>query len=411
MARLPFVGVLGGMWCVFLSVGVLVPLIPQYVTGPLGMTRDNVGVTILLYAVAGVLSRPVAGSYLRNGSPWRMMLVSAVAGAVALAATPLVVDPFWMWWWRLVDGFAIGCFYTAAATCTVQAADPDRRGSALAYFSVPLFLGVALGPMLGDALIPRAGQGWTWVASGMLLALAVPFSVLGAVSSRGSGRPRPADVEELVPRLSKADLWRTIAHPAAMVPAAVLVLVVAGWSAYQAFVPLYGPTLGMATTGPLFFVYSVVVLVIRIGGARLFDRLPLVELVLLGTAANTVGLVVVWLWRAVPALFVGAALMGLAIGVGYTTLLRIALHGVPKHEEGAVIGAYSLAYDLGAGLGAAGLGFVGAWFGSYSSIFAGGAVCGAVSLVLATVRLWPVRAQHRTVRPPDGRLSGVPPVR
>lgn len=399
MARLPFAGVLGAMWCAFLSVGVLIPLLPHYVTGELGLSNDYVGVTVLLYTVAGVLARPVAGAYLRTGSPWLMMLVSATVGALALALTPVWPTLAWMWSCRLVDGLAVGCFYQAAATSTVQQTRPERRGSALAYFSVPLFLGVAIGPMLGDALMPRVGEAWTWFAAGVLLALAVPCSVVGLLASRAA---RVRVDPTTVPRMTRADLWRTVAHPAAMVPALVLVLVVSGWSAFQAFVPLYGPTLGMATTGSVFLLYSAVVLVIRVGGARQFDRLPLVELVVLGAVANTVGLVVVWLWQARPALFVGAGLMGVAIGVVYTTLLRIALHGVPRHEEGAVVGAYSLAYDLGAGLGAAGLGFVGSRAGSYPAIFAGGAVCGAVALLIVLVRLWPRRAPLRTAGRPTG---------
>lgn len=406
MPKLPFAGVLGGMWCVFLSVGVLIPLIPNYITGPLELSRDYVGLTVLLFAGAGVLARPVAGAFLRTGNPWWMMIASAIVGALALIATPLVTNLYWMWGWRVVDGFAIGCFYTAAATSTIQATTPGKQGSALAYFSVPLFLGVALGPILGDGAIALLGQQGTWVIAGAILALAVPLSLVGALSARSAVSTRNASVpEEPVPTMTRADLWRTVAHPAALVPAAVLALIVAGWSAFQAFVPLYGPELGMATTGPLFLVYSTVVLTVRIGGARLFDRLPLVELVVLGTAANTVALLVMWLWESVGALFIASALMGLAIGVAYTTLLRIALHRVPKYEEGAVIGAYSLAYDLGTGLGAAGLGLVGTWLGTYPAIFAAGAVCGAVSLLLVLIRLWPVRTRYHVLLAVPGQAQ------
>lgn len=391
MTKSDFAGVFGGMWWVFVSVGVVIPLLPPYVTGPIGEGTDYVGLTVLLYAVAGVLARPVAGIYLRAGNPWHLMLGAAVIGSVALVATPLVVSSTWMLACRMVEGFALGCFYPAAATRAIQLGDTNRRGSTLSYLSVPLFLGVALGPAIGDALIDAMGLRWSWVAGGGLLALAIPSACLGWAADTGEWRRRTG----VAPKVSLRDVLWTIAHPAAVLPGAVLMLIVAGWSAFQAYVPLYAPTLGASDTGWVFFAYSVIVLVIRVGGASLFDRLPLVELVIAGAIAHTAGIAMVWCWHAMPALYLGAVLMGAAIGLAYTSLLSIALSSVAVHEHGAVIGAYSLAYDIGVGVGAAGLGFLGAWTGTYAVIFAGGAVCGVLAMLLTFARLWPQRRSHR----------------
>ncbi|WP_327106793.1 MFS transporter [Nonomuraea glycinis] len=45
----------------FLSVGLLIPAVPRYVTGPLGQQAGMVGVSLAVTAVAGVLARPLAG--------------------------------------------------------------------------------------------------------------------------------------------------------------------------------------------------------------------------------------------------------------------------------------------------------------------------------------------------------------
>ncbi|HZW43886.1 MAG TPA: MFS transporter [Dermatophilaceae bacterium] len=407
MTKTRFICVLAGMWWVFLSVGILIPLLPLYVNRTLVADSSVVGVTVLIYAVAGVLARPLAAAYLRRHEPWTFMLAMALAGAFALAATPIVHEVGWMYWLRFVGGFTVGAFYTAAATGLVRDTPPQRLGSALSYFSVPLFLGVAIGPVVGDWLTSAVGHDWSWVASGLCMLMAVPFCLVGGRQPRRatpvgdvvvSGTPFGTPFGTHVPAMTRSEIWRTVAHPAAGVPAVVLALIVAGWASFQAYVPLYGPALGLPATGTVFLTYSAVVIVIRVGGARLFDRLPLVEIVLWGAVANVIGLVTVWLWADVAALYVAAVLMAVAIGLSYTTLLRIALARVPAHEEGAVVGAYSVSYDIGAGLGAAGMGVLVTWTASYSTAFLGGAASGAVSILLILQHLWPKRATYRVQR-------------
>lgn len=374
------------MWWVFCSVGVLIPLQPRYVRQELAASDSVVGLTFLVFAVAGVVARPAAGVYLRSRDPWPLMAASCGGAAAALALTPAVQRLWWLLLLRFVEGVAVGLFYTAAATSVVQSTPPTRRGRALSYFSVPLFLGTAVGPMIGDWLIAELGLARPWVVAGALLGLALPFCLR---RSRVVGSPP----------LRRGELLRTLAHPSAAWPALIMALMVSGWASFQAYVPLYGPQLNLHATGTLFLAYSGVVLIIRVGGARLFDLLPPVELVLVGAGANVVGLLVAWLWRDALALYLAACLMAVAIGTGYTTLMRVALTGVPAHEEGAVVGAYSVAYDIGAGAGPAVMGALVAWAGSYASAFAGGALAGAVAFGVALRHLWPLRHRYVVIRP------------
>lgn len=419
MSRKRFARVVLGMAWVFLSVGVLIPLLPQYVRGPLGESDGAVGLTVLLYALAGVVARPFIGVWLRTRDAWPLMWQSAAVAVVGLALTPVVGSFPWLIALRLVDGFALGAFYIAAATVVVQETPVARRGSALSYFSVPLFLGIALGPLLGDVLIARLGPNATWLAASAVLALAVPSTLVVSSWRAGSAdRVSPSrDAGADAPPVDARLLLRTLAHPSAAWPAAILALTVAGWAAATAYIPLYGPQIGLSTTGVVFLVHSCVVLVIRVGGARLFDRMPLIEPVLVGAVANVVGLLVAWWWRAPAALLVTAGLTAMGVGLCYTTLMRVALDGVSAREQGAVIGAYSVSYDIGAGLGAAGLGVVVTLTGSYPAAFLGGAAAGLLGLVLLLVRFWARRSHYwveritsttptRSVRITDPHLGG-----
>ena len=45
-----------------LSIGATLPVLPQYVKGPIGSTDLAVGIVIGAYAITGLACRPIAGS-------------------------------------------------------------------------------------------------------------------------------------------------------------------------------------------------------------------------------------------------------------------------------------------------------------------------------------------------------------
>jgi len=331
-------------------------------------------------------------------SPWPLMALAAGGGAAALVLTPLVAQLWWLQAFRIVEGFAVGIFYVGSTTSVVRLVPRQKQGSALSYFSIPLFLGTAIGPIVGDVLIGRGGFTVTWYGAGAIMLLGLVTSWLGSRSSGALGGSANAASQTPSPVPLRAALRmavRSIDHPAARSPAFVIVVIIAGWSAFQALVPLYGLELGLSATGPVFFVYSLIVISIRFFGARLFDVLPLVETATVGVGAHVAGMVLITVVRAPFALFVGAALMAVAIALSYTTLLRVALYNNPKPtEEAEVVGSYSVAYDLGAGLGAFGIGSLVGATQSYTAGFAVASLLGLAGFVFLVATMWPGRRRY-----------------
>jgi MFS family permease len=376
------------MWWVYASVGILIPVLPQYVTGRYGGGGAAIGVLVLVYGVANVAGRPLAGWYLRSGDPVRLMLLSVLAGVVALAVTPLAPGLATMLALRFVDGAAVGMFYTAAATGVVQRTAEDQRARMLSYFSLPLFLGTALGPVAGDRLIEAVGLNGTWLVSALVMLLAAAVCI-GRVRRRPAAPPPAGSFAAVV--------LRPLVRPAAAWPSVVMALSIVGYAGFQALVPVYGPQIGLPRTGSVFLVYSLITLLIRVTGAGFFDRLPIVRTILVGCLADVAGLLVAWLWRAPGALFLAAGLMAVAIALQYVLLMKIALTGTPAAEQGAVVASYSVSYDIGAGLGGAALGVVVTATGSYQPAFAAGAICAALATIVHLARFWPRRDLYQAV--------------
>lgn len=378
-------------WWVYSSVGVLIPLLPQYVEARYGGGATAIGVAVLVYASANVAGRPIASLLIRFCEPWRLMAFSLVVGAGALLLTPLAPNLWWMLTARAIDGAAVGMFYTAAATSVVRQTPHSQRGRILSYFSVPLFVGVAIGPVVGDMSIDWNGHDATWLLSGMLMLLGLPVCL-----NWREAKPYQGATSRAITGHSTKDSDRRIAPgrhglAAAAWPSLVLALSIAGFGGFQALVPVYGPQIGLATTGTVFFAHSLLSMSIRIVCAPIIDRLPIVESILIGCAADIVGLSVVWLWPTPVALYIGALLMAVAIALQYVLLMKLALADASDRDEGVVVATYSSAYDIGAGLGAVSLGFVAALTDSYRSAFFAGALFALLGAVVLVARFWPQR--------------------
>ncbi len=352
----------------FLALTMLSPVIPRYVEGPLGGGSVAVGLGVGTFAVGAVLLRPYAG---RIGDRiGRRVLV--VGGALVVAAMTalygLVESLAWLAGVRLVAGIGEAAFFVGAATMITDLAPADRRGEAVSYWSVAVYGGLAFGPVLGEAVLGDGRYAAAWVASAVLAILAAGLGLLTREVARPGAAPGAHPPSHLL-------------HRAALGPGLVLFLGLVGLAGYWAFVPLYVDDLGLSGAGGIFMLYGALVLLVRIFGARLPDRLGSRRAGSAALALGAAGTGVMAAWGSVSGLVVGTVLYAAGMSLMYPALLLLALSGVDDSERASVVGTFSSFFDLSQGLGALVCGGVAAVAG-YRGAFATGAVLSGAGLVL-----------------------------
>src|SRR5947199_4178635 len=219
-----FVLVTVATFAYFMAVGVMIPALPHYVEGPLAGGGGAVGLTVGMFSVAAVLTRPFIGSVGDRRDRRMLMLVGPLIVAAAVVLFPLADSLGVLLLLRGVQGIGEAGFYVGAATLITDLAPAHRRGEAVSYFSVALYLGLALGPGLSDAVRQDTHYTRVWL-------LVVFFAVLASVLSLA--------VRETPIRFDGDPPARRILHPAALVPGGVLGLGILAYAAFTAFVPLY----------------------------------------------------------------------------------------------------------------------------------------------------------------------------
>ncbi len=379
----PFVLAVVAEFGVFVTIGMLLPVLPVFAAGPLDVGSVGVGLAVAAASPTALLFQPLAGRVGdRRGR--RVLVISGalvVAGSVAAYTVADTLELLVAL--RLVSGIGEALIFVGAATIVVDLAPEGRRGEALSLYSLGLWGGLAIGPLLGELVLADDRYDAVWLtaagcsAAAALLALALPETRPDA-TARAS---RPA----------------RLVHPAAIGPGLVLVASVVGFAGFNAFVALYARDLGLSGAGAVFLLFAGIVVGIRIFGRRLPDRLGAKKasgsaLVLLAAGLLTIGV-----WNAPIGLFVGTAVFAVGQALAFPALMTLAVAAAPPTERSSVVGTFSACADVGFAVGALGLGGVAAAVG-YEGVFVVGAlssVAGALLLAripTATSRVQPVEA-------------------
>jgi MFS family permease len=347
----------------FMAVGALVPTLPKYVEDKLDGGGVAVGVVVGAFAVSAALARPWAG---RLGDlKGRRLLVAGGAGLLGVsvcayaltdALVPLVVL-------RLVTGIGEAAMFVGAATAIQDLAPDDRRGEAASYFSVALYAGLAFGPTFGEWLADAHGYHALWLASG---ACALVAALLGL------GTPNTVEVAVAKPE--------QLLHPAALAPGLVLLLGMVPFAGFSAFLSLYGEDIGLDDVGVVFLGYAGAVLLIRMFGARLPDRLGWKLASTIALVAVTLAVVLLAAWASVAAVWLATAAFAVGMSLLFPALFSAVVAEVPEDQRSQAVGTFSLFFDLANGLGAPFLGLIVA-LSSYRGAFAASAVIAALGFV------------------------------
>ncbi len=365
-----FLLVTASTFAYFVSVGALQPTLPRFVEGPLGRGDVAVGLVIGAFAFSAVIIRPAVGPL--GDRRGRRLLMVAGAGIVTLSVLGYTIadslPPLIML--RLLAGAGEALFYVGAASVINDLAPEARRGEALSYFSLALYSGLAVGPVIGEQTLDVSTFDAVWLVAAASAGIAALFGL--AVKDT-----RPEGAAE-----KRSFRWF---HPAGLLPGSVLAASILGLGGFATFTPLYALDLGMDGSRLVFVTFSAVVMLVRSVGARIPDMLGPKRAASTALSLQGGGLTIMGLWHEPAGLFVGAFVFGLGQALAFPALMTMAIRSAPATERSAVVGTFTAFFDLAFGLGAISLGGV-ASIAGYGGAFVTAAAVAFAGLAVLTAR-------------------------
>lgn len=338
-----------------MSLGMLIVILPVYANDELG--AGSFGVALAVGAVSPMIlvSQPMAGRIGDRKGRRILIVAGALIAAASIAGYVLASSLALIIAFRLFTGLGEAALLVGAATMVTDLAPEQRRGEALSLYSLGLWGGLALGPLLGERVLgnDRYDAVWLLAAGFCLLAAAIGFTLPETA-------PERADGEALEPS--------RLVHPAAVGPGLVLAVTVFGFAGLGTFAALYARELGMHGAGAVFLVFSIVVVATRIVGRQIPDRLGPKRTSSTALALISSGLLTIGIWNVPTGLFVGTVVLAFGQALAFPALMTLAVNGAPASERSSVVGTFTAFTELGFAVGALSLGAIASAVG-YDGLF------------------------------------------
>jgi len=361
-----------------LGFGTTIALLSRFVETELGGGGVAVGITLGSFSVSAILFRPWLGLIGdRHGRRILIIIGGLLVGSgtathvIADSVAALVAG-------RLIIGVGQAAFFVGAATLVVDLAPADRRGEATSYFSVSIFIGSGLGPFLGQAMLDQYSFDAAFLLGAALSACSAVVAIL-----------LPKRVPQTAERPVRIDQPARGGPPAlyrkSIPPGLTMFLGLMSFTAFTGFLPLRAEELGINDIARFFLLQAIVVIVIRLLGATVPDKLGPVRTGTIALSSAVVGMTLMGLAGGNLGLMVATAVWSIGVSMLYPAMLIAALDDVPDDERASAMGTFTLFFDLAGGIGGLLLGVAKATSGNQAPFFV---AASAAVLGLFAVRTW-----------------------
>lgn len=350
----PFVLAVLAEFALCMSIGMLLVILPVYANDELGAGSFGVALTVAAVSPMLLLFQPIAGRIGDRKGRRVLIVAGALVAGVSVAAYALSDSLGILIAFRLFTGVGEAMLLVGAATMVTDIAPEKRRGEALSLYSLGLWGGLALGPLLGELVLRGDRFDSVWL-------LAAGFCLVAAAIGLALPETRPQAVGE-------AFAPSRLVHPAAIGPGLVLALTVLGFAGLGTFAALYARELGMDGAGLVFLVFSAVVVATRIVGRQIPDRLGPKRTSGTALILISAGLLTIGVWNVPAGLYAGTVVLAFGQALAFPALMTLAVNSAPANERSSVVGTFTAFTELGFAIGALSLGVVASAIG-YDGVF------------------------------------------
>ena len=334
-----FAGVFAVTFFGLVAVGAVLPVLPRYVHGPLDSGNVAVGIVVGSYAITGLLLRPFAGRLADQRGRKPTVLIGSILVALGgfMYLLPLGVPGLIAA--RLALGAGEGTVFTASSAWVVDLAPVERRGRVIGLYGLSVWAGLSIGPLIGELILHASGYTAVWLFAGLA-------PLLGALIAT-----RLPDPFHAVPHPDDEQHHALIEREAVR-PGAALALGSIGYGTMAAFVVLHLEHRGIGHGAAVFGAFATMVVLTRLIGGDLPDRVGPVRVAIAAATVEAIGLSTIAIAQSLPLAIAGALAMGAAFSLLYPSLSLIVVNRVSDTRRGAALGTFTAFFDAGVGFGA-----------------------------------------------------------
>lgn len=323
------------MSCSFIAT----PLIAGF-SESLGAGAVFMGIIGATFNTVALLSRPFVGNLADRLSRARLSSIGAALMLVGSAGYVLAPAPAVVMLAHIVHGLGMSCCSICMSTWIAGLLPREHTGAGMGLYGATNALGQAVAPALGIFLYERIGYRLVFLL-GTALALAV-LIVIRFVGDKGAPHPQ-----------ATAKKHRGLVAPNVVPVGLIIMLFAIPYCATQTYLVSYIAARGLAVHAGWFFpFYAIVLLVLRLSLADLFDKKPFRFFLGVSACCALVSLALLTVMQSNLALLAAAVCMAGGYGIMCSVCQSAAVLLVDESERGLGNSTYYIGIDFGMAVGA-----------------------------------------------------------
>ena len=341
----------------------------------LGAGEVTIGVLFGLTAVTAVVMRAPIGPLIDARGVRGLILAGGVLNtAVTLAYLGITSLGPAIYGLRILHGICEAVLFTAFMTYAIDLVPAARRTEGIALFAASGMLTIALGGLVGDALLARGGfdalfaTASGWAAFSLLASLPLPDER----RRRGAGRLPGRGLRAALVQRDLLPLWW------------IGLLFSVALAAAFAFLRRFVDETGVGSVGGFFGVYAGAAMALRILLGWVPDRVGPKRVLLPALACLALGFLLLAQAGDARDVLVAGLLCGIGHGYTFPILLGLVITRVAEGDRGSATAIFTALFDVGVAFGAPVFGGIveRTGFGVAYATAAGVILAGALSFAL-----------------------------
>ncbi|MHB0979234.1 MAG: MFS transporter [Thermoleophilia bacterium] len=329
----------------FLGFQLLSPTLPVFAVR-IGGDNSSAGLVVGFFTLAAVLVRPVTGWALDAYGRYALLIAGTVLTFAVIVGHEWVVGIPLLLALRFAHGATFAVATTAGGTLASDLVPRARLGEGMGFFTQAMSLPMAVGPLVGLALIASGDFTWLFMLGAGLTAISLLLG-LGLRVPKHQRSRRPFGLRALFER-------------SAMFPSVLVLLLTMTYGPVISFIALLGEERRIANVGLFFTVYAVVQTLTRPVSGRLADRRGYGRTAAIGLVVTAAAVAMIAFAHGLLGVAAAAILYGIGFGTAQPSLNALAVNRVSPVRRGAATAAFFTAFDLGVAIGSIGGGLAAA---------------------------------------------------
>jgi MFS family permease len=339
-------------------------LFPLFITNH-GGSKSDIGIIMGTFALFAVLCRPWISDMIDRIGRKRSYTIGCSVVSILPLIYLLFQGPLSHFYLplilvRIFHGVGAAICFTASFTYIADIVPDGRLNEGIGMFGIIGIMGMTMGPIISEIIIQEFGFSIFFLAAtgmatlGLLLHLPLPESLTR------------------VPHESSQTFFSVLMKKKILTVALLTLLFGFGMSAYASFVSPFAKEQGITFISLYYILYSSAVILTRLLGGRLADRIGEDRIIPYALILTGGGLMIL--------IFLGGstvlALSGLTTGCGhgflFPCLSALAIRNESSNIRGKITGVFTGGIDAGIFIGSIMLGYIGEWAGFRALFFAAG---------------------------------------